>query len=183
MQHVRRVRRGLYYLDGVEISRIASSVVSPSYISLLSVFYLHGVTTQIPTEIQVVSPVQHKAIFIDQNRIIFIRFRKDRKLGFERSELGMIATIEKAIVDSLYLNIFLSETEEVVEGSSGINLDRLFDYGTRMRSGATINRLGHLMEKYGYDCEKLTGFRSRRYVNFGEKGQFKDTRWRVFYAE
>ncbi len=183
MQHIKRIKKGVYYLDDVEISEIASHVVSPSYISLISAFYLHGLTTQIPAEIQVVSPVQHRAISIAQNRIVFIRFRKDRIFGFERSDLGMIATIEKAIIDSLYLNTFIGEVEEVLKNKDGVNFERLTEYGMRMQSGAIINRLGHLLEKFGYNCEKLKVFRSQRYVNYGGKGQFKDIRWRVTYAK
>jgi predicted transcriptional regulator of viral defense system len=183
MKQIKRVRKGLYYLEGTELSKIASAIIAPSYISLISAFNLLGVTTQIPTEIQVISPVQHKTLFIGQTRIKFIRFRKDRMFGFSLTDLGMIADLEKAIIDSLYLNTFIGEAEDVVEGNSGIIPDRISEYAILMRSGAVINRLGHLLEKFGYDCEKIKNFRSDRYVNFGENGQLKDIKWRVRYAE
>lgn len=183
IKQIKRIVKGLYYVQGTPISRVASGIISPSYLSLISAFYIRGATTQIPTEMQVISPVQHRPISIDLTRIMFIKLRKDRIYGFERTDLGMVATLEKAIIDSLYLNTFIGETEEVVESHGGFNQKRLLEYGILMRSEATINRLGYLLEKYGYNCDTLMKFRSPRYVNFGETGHIKDKKWRVMYAE
>lgn len=183
IKQIKRIMKGMYYVEGTSVSTIASSIISPSYVSLISAFYIRGSTTQIPIEMQVISPIQHRSLLIDQTRIIFIKLSRGRIFGFERTDVGMVATLEKAIVDSLYLNTFIGETEEALQNNSGLNINRLLEYGKLMHSGATVNRLGHVLEKFGYDCEALLKYRSERYVNFGESGNLKDSKWRVKYAE
>lgn len=184
MPKIKRAARGIYYIYDAEVSEIATNIVVPSYISLLSAFASHNVTTQLPLEIQVISPIQHSSLNIEGYRIRFIKFRKDRIFGYSRINGSMVAILEKAIIDSLYLNLFTDETREVVmDNISLIDGEKLMNYGIRMRSGATINRLGFLMDMAGYDTGRLREYRSERYVYFGGMGDFKDTKWRIIYAE
>lgn len=184
MPKIKSAIRGIYYIYGTDISEIATNIVVPSYISLFSAFALHNVTTQMPFEIQVISPIQHKILDLEDYKIRFIKFKKDRIFGYSRVNGSMIATLEKAIVDSLYLNLYVNETLEVVmENSSLFDGAKLIDYGLRMKSGATINRLGFLLDKTGFDTNKLEKFRSGRYVSFGERGNSRNKKWRVIFAE
>ena len=184
MPKIKRATRGVYYVYDAEVSEIATKIVAPSYISLISAFALHNVTTQMPIEIQVISPVQHPSIEIEGYRIRFVKFRQDRIFGYSRINGSMVAILEKAIVDSLYLNLYTNETMEVVTGNvSLLDREKLIDYGIRMRSRATISRLGYLLEVAGYDANRLEKLRSERYVKLGEGGDSRDTKWRVFYAE
>ncbi len=184
MPKIKRAARGIYYIYDADVSEIATNIVVPSYISLLSAFALHNVTTQLPFEIQVISPIQHTSLEVENYRIRFIKFRKERIFGYSRINGSMVAILEKAIIDSLYLNLYTDETREVVmDNISLIDGDKLMDYGIRMRSGATINRLGFLMDMAGYDTDRLRKLRSDRYVYFGGKGDSKDTKWRIIHAE
>ena len=50
--------------------------------------------------------------------------------------------------------------------------ERLLEYGKLMHSGATVNRLGHVLEKFGYDCEALLKYRSERSFPLSSTGLF-----------
>ena len=184
MTKIKRLVRSIYYVNGADVSEIASKIVTPSYISLISAFTFHSVTTQMPFEIQVISPIQRKEIEVEGYRIRFIRFRKDRIFGYSRLNGSTVASFEKAIIDCLYLNIFADESMEVAKDNiSLLDNEKLIDYGLRMKSGALVSRLGFLLECLGIDATKLLKFRSKRYVRFGEGGAEKNTKWRVFYAD
>lgn len=184
MPKIKRAARGIYYVYDADVSEIATKIVTPSYVSLISAYAIHGVTTQMPIELQVISPVQHNPLDLEGYRIRFLKFRLDRIFGYETINGSLVATLEKAIIDSLYLNVYLDETMEVtVNNSSLIDNLKLSNYGLRMRSRATISRLGFLMERAGLDTGGLIRFRSERYVKFGKTGKLRDTKWRVIYAE
>ena len=184
MSKIKRATRGIYYVHDAEVSEIATKIVVPSYISLISAFAFHNVTTQMPIEIQVISSVQHLALEVEGYRIRFIKFMKDRIFGYSRINGSMVAILEKAIIDSLYMNLYTNETMDVVMDSiSHLDKEKLMDYGIRMNSRATISRLGYLLEMAGFDTGRLVELRSERYVRFGEEGKSKNTKWRIIYAE
>ena len=184
MPKIKRATRGVYYVNDADVSEIATKIVVPSYMSLISAFALHNVTTQMPLEIQVISPVQHRTLEAEGYEIRFIKFTQERIFGYSRINGSMVAILEKAIVDSLYLNLYTNETMEVVMDNIAL-LDeaKLIDYGMRMRSKATISPLGYLLEMAGHEAGELEKLRSERYVRFGDKGTYKNTKWRVIYAE
>ena len=184
MPKIKRVIRGLYFIKDIDLSEVATKIISPSYLSLLSAYAIHGVTTQIPIEYEVMSPVQHKNMEINGNRIKFFKLKQDRIFGYSALNGTIVASIEKAIVDSLYFNLYTDETLEVIRSNySEINKERLIQHGIRMNSKATVNRLGYLLETSGYDSDSLLEYRSQRYVNFGSGGISRSSKWRVNYAE
>lgn len=184
MPHIRRATRGIYYLDDAAIQEIASNIVSPSYISLLSSYFIHGVTTQLPIEIQVMTSVQHKIVEVEGYSIRFVRLNQSRLFGYSKVDGSMVADLEKGIVDSLYLNAYSDETLDVIRNSVDlIDKGKLVEYGIRMHSRSTISRLGFAMESCGISASKLESMKSVRYVKFGTGGEMKDRKWRVSYAE
>ena len=184
MPKIKRATRGVYYIYDADVSEIATKIVVPSYISLISAFALHNVTTQMPLEIHVIAAVQHRTLEVEGYKIRFIKFTQERIFGYSRINGSMVAILEKAIVDSLYLNLYTNEAMEVVmDNISLLDKAKLIDYGIRMRSKATISRLGYLMEMAGYDAGRLEELRSERYVRFSDTGTSKNMKWRVIYAE
>ena len=184
MPKINRAARGIYFIQDTDLSEVATKIISPSYLSLLSAYAFHGVTTQIPIEYQVMSPVQHKNMKINGYQIKFFKLRQDRVFGYSAASGTIVASIEKAIVDSLYFNLYTDETLDVMLNNySEINKKRLLQYGIRMNSKATISRLGYLLETSGYDSDSLLEYRSQRYVNFGGGGESRSSKWRVNYAE
>lgn len=181
---IRRAKRGVYYVRDAEVSEIATKIVSPSYISLISAYAIHGATTQIPVEFQVIAPVQHRVMEVEGYRIRFFSFRRDRVFGYNKINGSLVALLEKAMIDSLYLNLYTDETMEVLkENAPNIDEKRFIDFGLRMKSKSTINRLGFLLDNAGMDTDALLEFRSQRYVRLGSGGESRNRKWRIMYAE
>ncbi len=184
MPHIRRVARGIYYLDDASIQEIASSILSPSYVSLLSSFFLRGVTTQVPIEIQVMAPVQHKSVELEGYKIRFIKMDQRRLFGYSMLDGAMVADLEKGIVDSLYMNLYSDEVLDIMrESRDAIDARKLKEYAVRMTSKSTISRLGFAMERCGFNADELESMRSERYVKLGSGGDLRSKRWRVSHAE
>jgi len=184
MKDVLRVERGIYCLTSASIYEIATAITSPSYVSLISAYSFHNLTTQMPTEIQVISSYQHPSIYFGGYRIRFIRMARERIFGFSRKGGGMIADPEKAIIDSVYLNIFIEETKEILhEYHEKLDLSHMIEYAHRMKSRATLNKVGFLMDKYAYHTGSITPIRSGRYVKIGHNSEEKNTKWKVMYAD
>lgn len=184
MNGVVRIERGKYYVSDASIYEIATGIISPSYVSLLSAYSFHRLTTQIPIEIQVVCPLQHASISVGGYSIRYIKIPGNRIFGFSRLDGGMIADPEKAIVDSLYLDSFIEETKDVLlENKGSLDENKLINLAVRMKSRATVNKLGFLMDKYGYSTGSLSPIKSGRYVMLGKSGHQRDKKWRVMFAD
>ena len=184
IKDVLRVERGIYCLTGTSIYTVASAIISPSYVSLLSAYSFYNLTTQIPTEIQVMSSYQHPSIYFDGYRIRFIRMARERMFGFSRIDGVMIADPEKAIIDSIYLNIFIEETKEILqENHERLDSSKMIEYAYRSKSRATLNKLGFLLEKYAYDTGSIAPIRSGRFVKLGDNPEERNNKWKVMYAD
>ena len=184
MRDVLRIERGIYCLEGTSIYAVASAIISPSYVSLISAYAFHELTTQLPSEIQVISSRQHSSLHFDGFRIRFIRLPRQRMFGFSRLDGGMIADPEKAIVDSIYLNIFVEETKEVLqENHEQLESAKIIEYAHLMKSRATLNKIGFLLEKCGYNTESISPIRSGRFVKLGDNPGQRDNKWKVIYAD
>ncbi len=150
------LERGKYYVPGTNAYQIASNVIRPSYISMLSALKYHNITTQNPVQIDVISTVRHSPIKeVGGYRIRFIKFGMDRFFGFYRDrESGIfIAYIEKAIVDSLYMkNVPLAYVEEAIEiakKSGKLDSIKLDVFSERMHSAALKKNMRRIFSTLG----------------------------------
>ena len=150
---VRRIERGKYYLTdgrGINIYEIASQVVFPSYVSLFAAFQFYSVTEQFVVKYSVVTLKRHRPIIIENNAVEFIKIQKERFFGYKKNGNAYVATIEKAIVDSLYLGSPpFSYIEEAFAESLRrkiINVDLLVDFALRMKTKATPKRVQTLLK-------------------------------------
>lgn len=107
---------------------IATQLIEPSYISLLSALNFHGVSQQIPKFIQCVTT---KNTFTFEN--LSIEYHKiSQKLffGYKTYKKGQsyifVADIEKAILDGIYLRQL--ELSIIKENIIKINIKMLIDY-------------------------------------------------------
>lgn len=150
---VRRIERGKYYLTdgrGINIYEIASQVVFPSYVSMFAAFQFYSVTEQFVVKYSVVTLKRHRPIIIENNAVEFIKIQKERFFGYKKNGNAYVATIEKAIVDSLYLGSPpFSYIEEAFAESLRrkiINVDLLVDFALRMKTKATPKRVQTLLK-------------------------------------
>ncbi len=180
---IKRIERGKYYVEGADPNLIASNIVYPSYISLVSALSYYKSITQMPVSIAVMSLRQHGELSIEGYRVRFVKIKRSRFFGYRNDDGIFIATPEKAILDCLLFNIdffYVSASFGVLKEDLDIN--KLKDYARLMDNKALINRLGFLMEKYGLDAEDLLPYRSRMYTRLSDRGKEKDRRWRILHA-
>ena len=186
-----RVTRGRYCLPSTDILAVASSIYSPSYISLLGAFEFHGTTTQSTRVIDVINPIYSGQISLTLEAGQFImRFIKvDRSLvfGYEKTffsgKVALIADKEKVIVDSLFLTGYVTLDETVACLRSKIEYKKAMDYARRIDRQSVIKRLGYLLSTVGIQCpsEYSSGL-SKTYVpldpSLPKRGKY-DPKWRI----
>ncbi len=103
---VKRAIKGLYYItgiDGADIYEIASNIVYPSYVSMFAAFQYYSLTDQSVIKYSVITLKRHRAAAIDGNEIEFITLNRNRFFGYKKIGNAFMASVEKAIIDSLYL--------------------------------------------------------------------------------
>lgn len=151
-----RLEKGKYYLPRSDIYSIASNIVYPSYISLLSAFRYHRITTQIITTVDVISTIRHTNIKnLEEHSVNFINLGASRVFGFYRdSETNaFVAHIEKAIIDSLYLQNppyqYIEEALNNAYKNSTLDIERMVYFAYRMESNVVIKRLGEICKPIG----------------------------------
>ncbi len=183
---IKRIERGHYALESANIYQIASGIIAPSYISIISAFRYYDAITQTPRIVYVVASKQHKEINFDGYVIKFIKFKRNLIFGYLNIHAStFVAEIEKAIVDSLYLNVDFNYIKEAYESESDhININKIVEYAFLMHSNALISRLGFLLESIGIKnkyTNKLLFHKSKRLIKFlGIESSSK--RWMVIHA-
>ena len=158
---VNRIERGLYFISSsgtVNLYEIASQVVFPSYISLFAAFQYYSVSDQIINTYSVISMKRHRVINLGENRIEFRTVERERFFGFEKIRNIYVATMEKTILDSLYLNTpsfsYVMEAFDSAIQNSMLNLKRLKQYADRMNSGRVKRKLSLLLA-HQYDMGRI----------------------------
>ena len=120
-----RIQNGLYCVNGTDPFRIASAILHPSYVSLISAFGYYKLIDQVPSTIKVMTGKRHSSIeLFSGTRIEFRSVKKEMLYGYSRKHDVSIADIEKAIVDSLYL---LEDTQYISEAMENANDAGIFD--------------------------------------------------------
>ena len=159
---VRRIERGKYYITngrGINIYETASQVVFPSYVSMFAAFQFHSVTEQFVVKYSVVSLKRHRPIIIENNAVEFIKIQKERFFGYKKNGNAYVATIEKAIVDSLYLSSppfsYIKEAFAESLRRKIINVDLLVDFALRMKTKAAAERVQTLLKSENIYSDRL----------------------------
>lgn len=147
------VERGKYTLSRHPFV-VASNMAFPAYISFLAALSYHGLTTQMPRTLYVVSRKSRRPVEYGGAEVRFVRFAPKRFFGYTRESLGdgfaFIAEPEKAIVDSLFMPRYCPVSEAFSAISSGkISAEKIVGYGLRMESGTVAKRLGYMLEAAG----------------------------------
>ena len=152
-----RVERGVYYLKTYANEyEIASNILSPSYVSLISALAYYGLTTQIPRVVYVVSTKRHKMIRnVEGFDILFRHVKKDLMFGYHKELNGnlFIADPEKAIVDIYYFNEVNDLDEDVLRKPPRINISKLLMYAKQSRSKRVAKGVAELLRKNGHGRE------------------------------
>ena len=107
-RHLMRLRRGVWaFRDRVDPLALPEYVTSPfpSYVSLQSALYLHGMIEQVPVVTYAVSLARTRRFTTPLGTVSIHHVAPEFFFGFEDagSRGGRLATPEKALVDFLYL--------------------------------------------------------------------------------
>ena len=178
-KRLHRIENGKYALVGADIFEIASNIVNPSYVSLFSAIRYYNLTNQIPISIEVITIRRHRLLKTEGYTIKFINFKKERFFGYTRIGNTYIATAEKAIIDSLYLNTVPYDevkgalTEGIEKGL--IKLDTLKRYAIHMNSKMVIGRILLLLNTLDIDTNGLKQLTPKNKVSIlGMRGVHHD---------
>ena len=131
--------RGLYYTRDATEYEIASNIIYPSYVSLISSLRFHNLTEQIPNTIYIVTTKRHAPIAdINGYRVEFRNVKKGMMFGYRKVDGAFVADPEKAIIDMIYFNIFYEYADEMLEKNK-VDLSTLSRY-LAMAGVGTIRR-------------------------------------------
>lgn len=185
-----RLEKNKYALRGTNPFLVASNLIFPSYISLISAYSYYGLTTQLPRIFYVITLRQRKPLSYEGNFIRFIKFKASRFFGFKREVLEnkffFVAEVEKAVIDSLYLPEYcnISETFFAIKNAS-LNLEKLIAFAKRMESKALLARLGYLLELANISVKELEPI-PKNYIPLNptlpKRGK-KDRKWKLIINE
>ena len=187
-----KIGRGKYGLPNQNPFSVASNLVFPSYVSLISAYSFYSLTTQLPIKLFVVGLKQKREVSYMGYKIKFIAIGKKRFFGYKKEFLNgkvlFVAEIEKAILDSLFLPVYcpISETFFALREAK-IDKDKLLEYVKRFDSKIVAKRLGYLLELNGVDLyNELRNFVRKNYellnpIKFGAKE--KDKKWKLIINE
>jgi predicted transcriptional regulator of viral defense system len=161
-EKVKRVERGVYYMVGLnrpDIYEIASNIVFPSYISMFSAFQFYSLTEQSVVRYSVVTIKRHRKTNLEGNHIEFITFPKKRFFGYTKVGNSYVATVEKAIVDSLYMGSppyeYVDEAFAKALQRRAVNIGMLIDFTTRMESPALEKEVLKMLNAHGIKAPRL----------------------------
>lgn len=186
-----RVKRGYYCLPSAPVLSVASSIYSPSYVSLWAAFDYYGTTTQSPQVIDVMntdhSGKRELSIEEGEFTLRFVRTKESFIYGVDKVYLNgkaaFIADKEKAVVDGLLFNKYLPLNEVVEAISDGVEVEVAIEYANRSGKQVVMKRLGYLLDQGGFHCspDDFDGL-SDTYVpldpTFPRRGNY-DPEWRV----
>jgi predicted transcriptional regulator of viral defense system len=151
---IKRAEKGLYYpVRGTNEYIIASAMLSPSYVSMISALHYYGLTTQIPNTVYVVSPERHRPVHdILGHEIIFKHIKREMMFGYRRETNSniMIADPEKALIDIFYFNDVNDIDPDVLETPPRISVERLISYAIKSNNLKIIKKTADLLADYNY---------------------------------
>jgi predicted transcriptional regulator of viral defense system len=120
-----RIRRGLYAKDkNYNKLELATRIFTPAYVSFETILSKEGVTFQFYSQIFVASYLTREITIDDQ----LYSFRKIRNLllmnsiGVELKDESSLATKERALLDTLYLN-----TDYQFDNLDGVDWEKVFE--------------------------------------------------------
>jgi predicted transcriptional regulator of viral defense system len=133
---IEHIEKGKYCISGASEDAIASHIVYPGYLSLISALRYYNLTTQIPKEKYVITTVRHKPLLFHNYVIRFIRVNKKLMFGFGEVNGVSVAYPEKAFIDVLYLKKEMWYTEEFEEGleKGVVSIKKMEEYAARIGS-------------------------------------------------
>ncbi|MEM0143242.1 MAG: hypothetical protein QXL94_04750, partial [Candidatus Parvarchaeum sp.] len=114
---IKRAANGVYYTPDADNYEIASNMVYPAYVSLISALRFYNLTDQIPNTVYIVSSRYHKSAYIGEVKVAFSKVKPSLMYGYSKIDGAFVADAEKAVIDMFYLGKFVEYAEEAIESA------------------------------------------------------------------
>ena len=138
---------GIYYTGNATEYDVASRIVYPSYVSLISALRFHNLTEQMPRIIYILSYKRHRLVpNLNGYGVEFKKVKKEMMYGYGRVDDVFVASPEKAVIDMMYLNEFVGYAEEAIE-SGKLDYALLEEYAVRSGVKALASRVKKLISQ------------------------------------
>ena len=148
---IQRIVRSFYVnpFNPPALEEISAVIYKPSYISLESALYRHGVLSQFPYTLTCVTTRLPRKFNTPYGTIEYRQMRKEYFFGFTEEGSYLLAEPEKAVVDFLYLNR-KSVIEGIVSelGLKRLNSKKLHRYAERLGVSGTLNQAREAQKFY-----------------------------------
>lgn len=160
--YIKKVRQGFYIFSDLQINEqvlflIANAIYQPSYISLEMALSLYNLIPEAVYSITSISSKKTNIFKTDIGTFIYKHVKPELIFGYELKESNnhryMIAEIEKAILDYLYLNPRIKGADDfeelrlnVFEFKSKANLIKLKKYLEAFNSKALLSRANKFLK-------------------------------------
>lgn len=138
------LRNGVYCFEGryPDDFLIANNLYSPSYISLETALNYYGILIQTPHQIFSITPLKRKYIKCIGKEFIFCHISKDYFFDYIKEKDFLIATPEKALIDTILFNSvgkWITDFDEL-NYKGVINKKRLYKIKNKIKNKA-FNKL------------------------------------------
>jgi len=119
--------------------------------------------------------------FVTLKRVMIFGYKKERK----ENSYVVVANVEKAIIDCLYLPRYcrLADIIDILE-EGDVDIRRLIEYARMSEIEAVERRLGYLLDLIGmkHDIRPKSKTSYKLNPSIKEKGEF-DNKWRIYVNE
>ena len=179
---IEHIEKGKYCISGASDDAVASHIVYPSYLSLISALRYYNLTNQIPAEKYVITTTRHKPLLFHKYLIRFIKVDKKLMFGYGEVNGVSVASPEKAFVDTLYLKKEMWHSEEFEEGlrRGVISIKKMQDYLAMLGGRQPEKRFELFMAKR--HLADYTGPRKALQGNSGAANTHAESRRKIIHA-
>lgn len=167
-----------------------SSMYSNSYISLYSALEYYNLTTQLYTQLDLISLKQIKKIKIDNTIIEFHKISNNKFFGFNKEKYRngniFIADYEKLIIDCILFFVSINEINEaIIKIKEKLNIEKIIIYLNKINNNILNKRLGYLLDINGIDIfNKIKIMKNYEKLNQKlKKNGMKNKKWKLIINE
>lgn len=140
---------------------IAGQYAPEGFIAYGSAAEYHGLTTQVFQIVLMATPRLRQSLTISNTRVRFVRIKPENLVGTQPLRKGpnvSVATVERTIIDAIDrpdLCGGISDLPEILRrGRSKAQVGRMIDYLPSYRSKSLVQRVGYLLETFGYSVSE-----------------------------
>ena len=142
-----RLRRGVYQasLQAKSLTRVANTLVYPSYLSFESALSRYGILSQIPFVLTFATPQRSQQMALGDTVVQYHQLKRELFFGYSLVDGIYIAEPEKALLDQVYLAARgLADLPWAELDLTRLDHERLQDYASRFPS-ATQKQVGEIV--------------------------------------